>query len=85
MVRSNVKIKSLYDTANLPSQTNTLDKYQIPTPYGFPVQTRFKGQGQSTKVKGQIKVISELCIPTLPTNIPASTDFLHHTVSEKKL
>ena len=69
MARSKVKSRSDHDVAHLHLLTNVPTKYQLPTPYGFRdiAWTRFIGQGDYGKVKGQIKVTPWHCIPT-PSN-----------------
>ena len=68
MARSKVKSKSHHDVAHLHPLTNVPTKYQLPTPYGFRdiAQTRFIGQGNFHKVKGQIKVTPWSCTTTTP-------------------
>ena len=58
MARSKVKSRLRLNSAHLQPLTNVSTKYQLNTPYGFQdiAHTRFLGQGQYGKFKGQIKV-----------------------------
>ena len=55
MARSKLKSRSHNDIAHPQPSINVPTKYKLSTPYDI-AWTRFKGQGDYGKVKGQIKV-----------------------------